>query len=190
MDPPGIQVEPTRRRPVATIVALDCLDGALLAGDRLVVEGGTVVGSRPHVFDFDDVAVAAVGDDPDGFRRQFDAALRAYATERGEPGTDAVARMTADVAGDTGVEALVVARDESGRANVRSATDGVLDERLVAFGSGASTVIGHLESVGEVDLDAAESGVREAFRSAAARDPGTGAEVDVSRLADEGSEGE
>jgi len=173
---------------VATIVAVDCTDGVLLAGDRLVVRDGAVVGTRRYVFDFEDVGAAAVGDDPDAFRRQLDAALRAYTAEAGEPGIDAVARMAADAAAEGGVEALVAARDESGRTQIRSVTDGVLEERVAALGSGAPTVLGHLETVGDVDLGGAESGVQEAFQAAAARDAGTGEEIDVWRLADEGAE--
>ena len=173
---------------MATIVAVDCTDGVLLAGDRLVVRDGAVVGTRRHVFEFEDVGAAAVGDDPDAFRRQLDAAIRAYTVEGGEPGMDAVARMAADAVGAGDVEALVVARDESGWAQVRSVTDGVLDERIAALGSGAPTVLGRLEAIGDVDLEDAESGVRKAFQAAAARDPGTGEEIDVWRLADEGDE--
>ena len=174
---------------MATIVAVDCTDGVLLAGDRLVVRDGAVVGSRRHVFDFGDVGAAAVGDDPDAFRRQLDAALRAYADEAGSPSIDAVSRMAADAADEGGVESLVAARDDSGRARARSVTDGVLDERVAALGNGAPTVLGHLETVGEMDLASAESAVREAFQAAAARDAGTGEELDVWRLAGDDGEG-
>lgn len=174
---------------VATIVAVDCSDGVLLAGDRVVVRGGRVVGSRRHVFAFDDsgagIGAAAVGEDPNDFHRRLDVALREYASERGEPTVDAVARMAADVAAEPGVEVLVAARDGSGTARVRSVSEGVHEERTAAFGSGASTVGGHLEAIGEVDLDVAGSEVRAAFQAAAARDPGTGEELDVWRLADE-----
>lgn len=174
---------------MATIVAVDATDGIVLAGDRQVVDGGTVAGSRRHVFDFDGVGAAAVGGDPDAFQRQFDVALRGYVAERGEPGIDAAARMAAEVADDVGVEVLVAARDDDGRARVRSIADGTLEERVAALGSAAPVVLGHLETVGEVDLDAAESHVREAFEAAAERDPGTGEELDVWRLADaEGGE--
>jgi len=173
---------------VATIVAVDCTDGALLAADRRVVRDGAVVGTRPHVFDLGGVGAAAVGDDPDAFRRQLDAALRTYTEETGEPGIDAVARMAADATAEGDVEALVVARDESGHARARSVTDGVLDERVAAFGSGAAPVLGRLESIGEVALVVAESAVREAFQAAASRDAGTGEEVDVWRLVDGGDE--
>jgi proteasome beta subunit len=170
---------------VATIVALDCLDGVLLAGDRLVVEGETVVGTRRHVFDFDGVGAAAVGDDPDSFRRRLDAAIREYAVERGEPGVEAVSRMAVDIADEASVEAIVAASDVAGRATARSVDRGVLEERVAARGSAASLVLGQLEAVGEVDVAAAESEVRRAFRAAAARDAGTGEEIDVWRLADE-----
>lgn len=169
---------------MATIVAVDCTDGALLAGDRLVVEDGVVVGSRQHVFAFDGVGAAAVGDDPDGFRRQLDAALREYALERGEPGIDAASRMAADLVEETRVEAFVVARDGEGRAGVRVVADGVLEEDVTARGSAAEVVLGQLETVGEVDLRAGETRVREAFRAGASRDPGTGEDPDLWRLGD------
>lgn len=170
---------------MATIVAIDCLDGVILAGDRLVVEGETIVGERPHVFDFGNVGAAAVGDDPDSFRRRLDAALREYAVERGHPRVEAVSRMAIEIAEDVGVEALVAARDGSGRANARSVDHGVLAERVAARGSAAPIVLAQLEPLGDVDLDAAESRVHEAFRAAAARDTGTAQEVDVWRLSDE-----
>lgn len=173
---------------MATIVAVDCTDGVILAGDRLVVRDGAAVGSRSHVFDFDDVGAAAVGDDPDAFRRQLDASIRAYAAEGGSPGIDAVSRMAADAVAEGGVEALVVARDDPGHARARSVTDGVLDEQVAALGSGAPTVLGHLETVGEVDLASAESAVHEAFQAAAARDAGTDEDLDVWRLADDDGE--
>lgn len=173
---------------MATIVAVDCTDGVLLAGDRVVVRDGAVAGSRRHVFDFDGVGAAAVGDDPAAFRRQLDAAIRAYDAAGGEPGIDALARMAADAAEAADVDAIAVARDDGGRARARSVTDGVLEEQLAALGSGAPTVLGHLEGTDEADLEESESRVRAAFRAAAARDPGTGAAVDVWRLADGGGE--
>lgn len=169
---------------MATIAGLDCADGALLAGDRTVVRNGAVVGSRRHVFGFDGAGAAAVGDDPDAFRRQLDAATRRYVAERGGQGIDAFSRMAREAADEAGVEALVAARGDDGRVRVRSVTDGVLDERVAALGGAAPVVLGSLEAVGELDLDGAESRVRDAFDVAATRDAGTGEEVDVLRFRD------
>lgn len=174
---------------MATIVAIDCTDGVLLAGDRQVVEDGTVTGSRRHVFDLDGVLAAAVGGDPDAFRRQLETAMADYGADRGEPDVDAVVRMAESAAEEAGVEALIAARDGAGVARVRSIRDGVLDEDVAALGSGAPSILGLLETIGEVDLGDAEAEVERAFEAAAARDPGTGEEVDVSRLSDaEGGE--
>lgn len=171
---------------MATIVAVECTDGVILAGDRVVVREEAVVGTRRHVFEFGDAGAAAVGEDPEAFERHLDAAIRKYAADRGRPGIDALSRMAAEAADEAGVEAFVVARDDDGRARARSVADGVLEERTGALGSGAPVVLGRLEGVGEVDLDEAESAVREAFRAAAARDAGTGEELDVWRLEDAG----
>lgn len=183
---PRVQALPARCTPVATIVAVDCADGALLAGDRVVVRDGTVAGTRRHVFDLEGGGAAAVGDDPAAFGRRLESAIDAYAIERGSPGLDAIARMAADAAEETGVEALVVGRDGDGRARARSVSGGTLPERLAAIGSAAQVVLGRLEAADVVGLDAAESAVREAFRTADARDPGTGADVDVVVLRDAG----
>ena len=170
---------------MATIAGVDCADGAILAGDRQVVSGGTVTGERRHVFDLDGVGAAAVGGDVDEFRRRLDAEVREYRTDRGEPTLEALARIAARVAEGAGVEALVAARDEDGRAGLRAIADGgVLDDDVAAFGSGAQVVIGSVEGAGSEPLDEAESRLRGAFSAAAERDSGTGEEVDVLRLED------
>ncbi|MFC6989755.1 20S proteasome subunit A/B [Haloplanus sp. GCM10025708] len=166
---------------MSTIVGVDCPDGALLAGDRLLVSGGQVRSqSKRHVFEFDGVAAAAVGDDVDAFERRLDAALREYRTERGSVDIETLTRLTSDVTADVGVDAVVAARDDSG-AHVRGVdrSGATFDDTLVAFGSGAQFVLGSLEREEEEPLDATETRVREAFAAAAERDAGTGAEIDV-----------
>lgn len=149
-----------------------------------MVRGETVVGSQRHVFDFGDVGAGAVGEDVDAFRRQLEVALREYSAERGEPGIDAAARMTADVAETTDVVGIVAARDGEGEARVLSFEDGVLEERVAARGSAARLVLGQLESLEDPSLSDAEAAVREAFDAAAERDTGTGGELDLWRLED------
>ena len=170
---------------MATIAAIDCTDGVLLAGDRRVVSDGAVAGERRLVFDLDGAAAAVVGSNVDEFRRLLDAEVQEYRTDRGEPTIDTLARLSAGVADELDVEAIVAIRDEDGRAALRTLADGaVVEGDVVALGSGAQVVLGGLEGVGDASVADAEPRVREAFAAAADRDSGTGGEVDVVRLTD------
>ena len=171
---------------MATIAAVDCTDGALLAGDRQVVADGTVTGERRHVFDLDGVAAAAVGEDVDAFRRRLDAEVREYRGDRGEPTLSTLARIASPIADRTGVEAIVAGRDDDGRAGFRTLADGaVLSDDVTVLGTGAQVVLGSVEGAGDVPIADAERQLREAFAAAADRDTGTGDDVDVLRLDDD-----
>lgn len=178
---------------MSTIAALRCRDGVVVAGDRLVVRDGRVESrNRRHVLDVaSDVGAAAVGRDVTRFADRLTGELRTYRFEREAVSLEALERVASDVGRDTGVEALVAARDADGRAALRavSADGSTLSDSPMAFGSGTPFVLGALEAVdaASTSLPAAETFVREAFDSAAERDPGTGSEVDVWTLAD-GSE--
>ncbi|MFB6122616.1 MAG: 20S proteasome subunit A/B [Haloferacaceae archaeon] len=169
---------------MSTVVGVECTDGALLAGDRLLVDAGRVRSrAKRHVFSFDGVGAAAVGDGVDAFERRLDAALREYRTDRGEVDVETLARLASPVAADVDVDAVVAARDD-GAARVRGVdrTGATFDDPLVAFGSGAQFVLGSLERASTADLDATETRVREAFAAAAERDAGTGSDVDALRV--------
>lgn len=174
---------------MATIAGVDCADGVLLAGDRRVVSDGAVAGERRLVFDLDGVVAAATGGDVDEFRRRLEAEVREYRTSRGGPTVDTLARLATEAVDGTDVEAIVAGRDEDGRAALRTLAEGaVLEDDVVASGSGAQVVLGRLEGAGGASIADAEPRVREAFSAAAERDPGTGSGLDVVRLDDAGGE--
>ncbi|SEO58044.1 proteasome beta subunit [Halogranum amylolyticum] len=175
---------------MSTIVGVECTDGALLAADRLLVQDDRVEStSRERLVVVDD-EVAAVCHGPAGgvdeFVRRFDQEVRSYRTERGEMTVDPLATRASSIAADEGVEAIVAGPDEDRVARIRAiGHDGsVLEDSPAARGSGAPILLGALD-VDDVDLDTAETAVREAFEAAADRDPKTGDDVDVWRLANE-----
>lgn len=179
---------------MATIAAVRCRDGVVVAGDRLVARDGSVASrNRPHVLDpTPDVGAAAVGRDVDRFADRLAGELRSYRFESDDVSLEALERVASDVARDATVDALVATRDETGRAALRAvSSDGsTLSDPPMAFGSGTALVLGSLEAADleTLSLSAAEALVREAFESAAERDPDTGSEVDVWTLEDEDDE--
>lgn len=177
---------------MATIVGIEAEGGAVLAGDRLLTQSGTVSSERKrHVFDFGGVGAAAVGDSGgvDAFRRRLDSETESYETQHGDPmDVTRLANVAGDIAAEEGVEALVAGRDEDGNPHVRGvgADGGVLTDAALAFGSGSQLALGVLEGRdGGANLDAAEQLARDAIDAAADRDTDTGADVDTYRL-DEG----
>lgn len=178
---------------MSTVIGFECSGGTVVAGDRLAVRGGRVVGrDRPHVFDFagDESAcgAAAVGEGLDTFERRVDADLRAYRIEYGEPTLDTVARIITAIAEATGVDAIVVARDEEGEAHVRTVDrDGsVLGEAFAARGTGRDLALGRLEAADrDVAVEEAASLARDVLETVAERDPQTGEDIDVYCLSDD-----
>ncbi|EJN59813.1 Ntn hydrolase family protein [Halogranum rubrum] len=175
---------------MSTIVGIECTDGALLAVDRLLVQHGRVEStSRDRLVVVDD-AVGAVCVGPAGgvdeFIRQFEQEVRSYRTDRGEMGIDPLATRASSIAADEAVEAVVAGHDDDGVARIRmiGSDGGTLGDSPIARGTGASMLLGALEDE-EMDLDTAESRIREAFDTTASRDPKTGDEIDVWRLANE-----
>ena len=175
---------------MATIVGIEADGGAVVAGDRVLAEGGTVESKNErHVFDFGDVGAAAVGagGDVDAFQRRLDSECRSYETEHGDPmDVTRLANVASDIAEEEGVEAIVVARDDRGVPRIRAigADGGILTDETTAFGSGAQLALGVLDGANlDVDPDAAEELARDAVETSADRDGGTGAEIDVYRLA-------
>jgi proteasome beta subunit len=180
---------------MSTIAAVRCREGVVVAGDRLAVRDGRVERrNRQHVFDFSStVGAAAVGRDVGQFSDRLAGELRSYQFERDDVSLDALERLASDRTREVGVEAIVATRDEDGRAAFRaiSADGSALSDSPMAFGSGATLVLGQLEAadVESVSLSAAETLLREVFASAAERGPGTGGTVDVWTLADVGADG-
>lgn len=179
---------------MATIVGIEVDGGAVLAGDRLLADEGTVESkNKQHVFDLGEVGAAAVGDSGgvDEFRRRLESEVRTHETEHGDPmSITRFANVASDIAEDEGVEAVVAARDDNHVPKVRGigADGSVLTDATVALGSGAQLALGVLEGANRSQsLDGGEELARDAIDAAADRDAGTGEEVDVYRL-DEDSE--
>jgi proteasome beta subunit len=187
---------------MATIVGLRCRDGVVLAGDRVLVRDGRIESrNRRHVFDVDDIGVAAVGSDVDRFADRLEGELRSYRLDRGSVSVPVLERLGSELASGTGTEAVVAARDRdegedqngTGRAALRGvyADGSTLADPPVALGSGASLALGQLEAadLGSMSVAEAETFVHDLFETVAERDPGTGAEIDVWTLSDAASEG-
>lgn len=178
---------------MATIVGIEVGEGAVLAGDRLLAGDGTVESeNKRHVFDFDGVGAAVVGESGplDEFRRQLESEVRSYETEHGEPiHIDRLAVVASNLSVE-GIEAILAGRDDDdGSARIRgiSADGGVVTDDEIAFGSGAQMALGVLEGREEdVGLDDAEDLAREAVETAADRDTETGGDVDTYRLESDG----
>jgi len=177
---------------MATILGVEVDGGAVLAGDRLRTEGGTVKSENErHVFDFGAVGAAAVGDagGVDEFERRLRSEVSDHETQHGNPmSVTRLANVASDLAEELGVEAVVAARDEDGVPRIRAvdADGGVLTDPTAALGSGAQFAVGLLDGADRsVSLDAAEELLRDALDTAAERDTGTGETVDVYRLGDE-----
>jgi proteasome beta subunit len=179
---------------MATIVAVETEEGAVLAGDRRHTEGNTVASDeKTHVFDFGAVGAAAVGGEETGttggideFRRRLETEVGSHETEHGEEmGLTRLATRASELADDEGVEAVVAGRDDDGEAAIRGVrSDGaLLGDVVVAFGSGAQLALGVLDGREEdLSLADAEDLARDAIDAAADRDTDTATEIDIYRL--------
>jgi len=176
---------------MGTVAAVQTEGGvAFAANTGAVDDSGTTSGGARRLFAFEEALAAAVGDQGavDEFGRRVDAKLRKLDVEAGrEVELDAFARLAADVADDLGVEAVVAARGDDGRARFRRVgpEGGTLgDSETAAIGSGASVALGHLDSatVGP-ELAEAVTIARESVEAARDRDPETAADVEVAELA-------
>lgn len=171
---------------MSTIVGIETDSGTVLAGDRIHTEESTRVSdSVDRVFTFENAGAAAVGDPGaiDEFERRLDAETKRYRIEQDRPiGIERLARTAGSIAEDTGVEAIVSARDDDSVARLRSiGSDGaVLSDTTVAFGSGAELVLGQLEGVDvNGDIDEVEEQVRDLFATISERDSETGEDVET-----------
>lgn len=170
-----------------TVITFECEGGAIVAADRTVVRGSTVASTAAErILDFDDCGGAAV-DDPAEVRRNLGAEVRAYRLDHDRsPGIEPVTQLAVEVVREVGTDAVVVARDDDGRATVRAvyADGSVIKDDPLALGSGAELALGQLETAPSLALGEAEEFAREVLAGVAERDPRTGEEVDVWTLAD------
>lgn len=173
---------------MGTVVGFDCADGAVLAADRVLARGGSVVSrSVDRLFTFGTVGTAVAGDRSglDTFRREFDRELRSYRTERGDPSLEAIVRLATRVAEAADVDVLVVGRDDAGRARLRTvgADGSVLEDEYAALGSGAELALGQLETADrDVELPTATATAERILTTVSKRDPGTGTDIDTWQL--------
>lgn len=174
---------------MSTVIGIECSDGAVLAGDRALVRGGSVVGSKQRVFDVGVAGAAVVGESGgiDEFGRRLDVERRKYETDGRTLSIEPLARIVSDLAAELSVEALVAGRDEEGVARIRTVggDGGTLDDPTAALGTGAELAFGQLEGVdADASLDEAASTARDVMAAVAERDAETGEDVDVYRLSD------
>jgi proteasome beta subunit len=175
---------------MGTVIAIESEGGVVIAGDSRETRGGTVRSdSVKRVFDLGGAGTGAVGDagDVDEFGRRLaeEVRRRKLETDR-DPEIGWVARAAAEVATETGVEAVVGASDEEGVPRVRQVgSDGsVLGDTTVALGSGAQLAIGHLEDADlGLTLEETATLAREVMDTVENRDTETGGDVDVWTLA-------
>lgn len=169
-----------------TVIGFECADGAVVAADRTVVQGGTVAStSQNRLLEFDGCGGATV-DDPDVVRRRLDAALREYRGENEDPpDVDAFAAIARDVLRSVGTDAGLVARDEDGVARVVGiyADGSLVPGSPLALGTGAEVAHGRLETAdADVSLEEAAELATTVLQGVAERDSRTGDDVDVFRL--------
>lgn len=176
---------------MGTIVGLRVDDGVTIAADRRATSGGTVRSDTVRkLFDYDAAGAVATGDpgEIEEFGRSLDAEIRRLQTRQGTTiRIPALERLASDLAAETGVEAVVAARNPDLVAELRAidTTGGVVSDPVVARGSGAQVALGHLDGADlDIALDEAESLVEGAFEAVAERDTATGDEIDVWRLTD------
>lgn len=172
-----------------TIVAFECVDGAVVAADRTVVRGDTVAStSQNRLLDFENCGGAAL-DDPARVARELDAKLREYETDTGHaPGIDALAAIAEELFPSLGTDAALVAHDSEGVARIAGvyADGSVLTGSPLALGTGAEVAIGRLETAAtDVPLDEAAELATTVLEGVAERDTRTGKDVDVFRLENE-----
>lgn len=125
--------------------------------------------------------------DFDEFERQLNAETQEYRTERGEEmGIQRLGTISATIAEHTDTETIVSAHND-GIAQLREVGSDrrLLDDEVLAVGSGAQTALGQLEGANvDIDLDTADSLARDVLTTVAEHDTATGPDIDVWRLED------
>jgi len=177
---------------MTTLVGFRCADGAVVAGDRTIVDRGSIRSSdRQRVYGFDGWGIAVLGDDVDGVRDRVDAGVREYRTGQGDgdvPTREPLGRIAADVVEEFDAALLAAGHDDGGTADVVAVReDGSrIEDSPSALGSGTELAIGRLEAADtDVGLAEAEALARDVIEGVAERDTGTDDDTDVWSLADE-----
>ncbi|MDL5363933.1 20S proteasome subunit A/B [Halalkalicoccus sp. NIPERK01] len=176
---------------MGTVVGVRLGDGVALAADTRATQGSSVRSeSLRKLFEFDAAGAVAAGEPSaiQTFGRKLDAEVRRRQTEQGTTiRIDPLARLASDLASETGVEAVVAARDGDLVAHVRAidSTGGELEEEVVAQGTGAEFALGQLEGMDRgIPVEEAPETLESVLESVAERDTETGEECTVWTLGD------
>ncbi|ADJ16418.1 Ntn hydrolase family protein [Halalkalicoccus jeotgali] len=178
---------------MGTVVGVRLADGVVLGADKRATSGSTVRSeSVEKLFEFDGPEAGAVAAGETGaiqtFGRKLDTAVRQRGTEQGSTiRIDPLSRLASELANETGVEAVVAARDEEGVARLRAidSAGGELDDDVHAQGSGRQFALGQLEGLDrDGSIDGAVEALESVFERIAERDTETGADCVVWTLAD------
>lgn len=176
---------------MGTCVGVRLEDGVALAADTRATSGSAVRSeSVEKLFRFDAAGAAAAGEPGaiQTFGRKLESEVRSRETEQGKPiGIDPLSRLASDLASETGVEAVVAARDDEGVARLRAvdAAGGELDEEVAARGTGAELALGGLDGLDrERGIEGAADALESIFERIAERDTETGPECEAWTLAD------
>lgn len=175
---------------MGTVVGVRFEDGVALAADRRATDGSTVRSDDlGKLFAFDAAGAVATGSASaiQEFGRRLEDELRQLRSRQSrEPSMDALERLAGDVASETGVEAIVAARDD-GVASLRAidAEGGAVEDEVLARGTGAQVALGQLEGLtNDASVDEADGILESVLESVAERDTETGETADVWTLAD------
>ena len=185
---------------MGTVVAFASTAGVAIAGDtsgtteETETADATVSSGRvQRVFDFGQAGAGAAGP-PGGiqeFGRRLESEYRTQEREHDRLGIERLGRIAGRLAERTGVDAVVVTRDEAGVARLREIREdgSALAAETVALGSGGPVALGRLEGADpDRTLDETVVLVREAVDVASRRDGITDDSIDVWSLAtDRGS---
>ncbi|MEM4782167.1 MAG: 20S proteasome subunit A/B [Halalkalicoccus sp.] len=176
---------------MGTVVGVRLRDGVALAADkRATSESAVRSESLQKLFDYDAAGAVAAGE-PSAigtFGRRLETEIRTRQTEQGTTiRIDPLARIAGDLASETGVEAVVAARDGELVARVRAidSSGGELAEEVLAQGTGAQFALGQLDGIDrELSVREADERLESLLRRVAERDTETGEEIDVWTLED------
>lgn len=157
--------------------------GVALAADRMVIVDGVVrARNRCKLHEINGLGVAVEGPvgDADRILRYLQAEAKRYRMERGRPmSVVAAARVATEHIRSEELDARVIlAGVQDDRPVIRGvAPGGVLEDPVLAWGSGAPYALGTLESA-DAGADAVNR-LRSAVEAARERDPDTGGEIDT-----------
>lgn len=178
---------------MGTVVGVRLADGVALAADKRATGGSTVRSeSVEKLFAFDGAEAGAVAAGETGpiqtFGRKLDTEVRQRGTEQGSPiRIDPLSRLAGELASETGIEAVVAARDGDGAARMRAidSAGGELDEPVVAQGTGAQFALGQLDGMDRgIPVGKASEVLESMFERIAERDTETGEDCEVWTLED------